>query len=292
MKRTEIKKRDAFIIEHGAEHTWRELSDMFNVGEGTIHRVAKMYGVTLKKDEEAMRRGQELVKRIQKEKREAELYDKVRNRLPRFEYVGNYKPDGEKGTLDVRCKTCGTIKTIQTQALRHRQVRCNTCFKAEQEERKLKQKLEKERTRQIKEWASLEHDYEQTTFDIAICKECGKGFDHSKRNSMFCSDACTRKHNNRKKDKRIKPEQRIDKIELGELYAKYNGICYICGCKCDWEDYELKLGRDGRVVTVVGQSYPTIEHIKPLSKGGMHSWNNVALACKNCNDIKHAKWEE
>ena len=76
-----LEKRNAFIAEHGAEYTWKELSDMFNTGEGTIHRVAKMYGVTLKKDEEAMRRGQKLAKKIQRDNREAELYNKVKEKF-------------------------------------------------------------------------------------------------------------------------------------------------------------------------------------------------------------------
>lgn len=34
--------------------------------------------------------------------------------------------------------------------------------------------------------------------------------------------------------------------------------------------------------------YPTIDHIIPLSKGGLHSWNNIQLAHLSCNSSKGA----
>jgi 5-methylcytosine-specific restriction endonuclease McrA len=33
----------------------------------------------------------------------------------------------------------------------------------------------------------------------------------------------------------------------------------------------------------------TIEHVLPLSRGGSHTWENVALACWQCNVYKNAK---
>ena len=36
----------------------------------------------------------------------------------------------------------------------------------------------------------------------------------------------------------------------------------------------------------------TIEHRLPLSRGGKHLWNNVALACRDCNMSKNQKTEE
>lgn len=41
---------------------------------------------------------------------------------------------------------------------------------------------------------------------------------------------------------------------------------------------------DGNFIT--GRKYPTIEHVKPLSMGGKHSWNNVRCACFQCNSAK------
>jgi 5-methylcytosine-specific restriction endonuclease McrA len=55
--------------------------------------------------------------------------------------------------------------------------------------------------------------------------------------------------------------------------------------QCNWEDKVIT--DDGH--TIVGKSYPSIEHVIPLSKGGKHSWNNVKLACMECNTLKGDK---
>ncbi|MBD8028157.1 HNH endonuclease [Ureibacillus sp. Re31] len=73
-------------------------------------------------------------------------------------------------------------------------------------------------------------------------------------------------------------------ISLEKLYRKANGKCYICNCQCDYNDYKV----DGDSF-IVGETYPTIEHVIPLSKGGSHSWDNVKLACWKCNTLKGDK---
>ena len=55
----------------------------------------------------------------------------------------------------------------------------------------------------------------------------------------------------------------------------------MCGYPCEWDD---KQERDGTIIC--GDRYPLIDHIVPLSKGGKHSWGNVALACRGCNYMK------
>ena len=39
-------------------------------------------------------------------------------------------------------------------------------------------------------------------------------------------------------------------------------------------------------VTIVGKQYPSIDHVIPLAKGGLHAWSNVKLAHKGCNEQK------
>lgn len=70
-------------------------------------------------------------------------------------------------------------------------------------------------------------------------------------------------------------------ITLVKVYEKYNGICQICGKKTDKND---------RCGNSTGKNYPTIDHIKPLSRGGDHSWQNVQLACLSCNSAKCDKY--
>lgn len=115
------------------------------------------------------------------------------------------------------------------------------------------------------------------------CEECGTIFfclDTETRKT--CSAECARKYSNIRKDKRIPKEQRIDKISLKRLFNRDSGICYLCGCKCDWDDW--KVAKSG--YKYPGDKYPTIEHVVPVSKGGMDSWDNVRLACAKCNRTK------
>tara|TARA_R110000803_G_scaffold209449_1_gene279075 strand:- start:7 stop:411 length:405 start_codon:yes stop_codon:yes gene_type:complete len=69
---------------------------------------------------------------------------------------------------------------------------------------------------------------------------------------------------------------RIDKdITLKKLSNRDGGACYLCGLLVDWSDDPWSGGK-----------YPNIEHVVPLSKGGTHTWDNVKLACSQCNTDK------
>ncbi len=118
------------------------------------------------------------------------------------------------------------------------------------------------------------------------CSYCGKRF-ISNHNSIYCSDECRRKSNNRKsrhrKDKRIYKNGKPDlSITLYKLYKRDDGVCKICGNVCDWYDIEVR--DDG--VMIAGDNYPSIDHIKPIAKGGLHQWDNVQLLCRKCNRKK------
>ena len=63
-------------------------------------------------------------------------------------------------------------------------------------------------------------------------------------------------------------------ITLKRVIEKYHGICQICGMKVNLDDVE-----NGHIKRM----YPTVDHIKPLSKGGSHTWDNIQLAHMCCN---------
>lgn len=73
-------------------------------------------------------------------------------------------------------------------------------------------------------------------------------------------------------------------ITLQAVYNRDGGRCKLCGGLCDFGDYTIKDG-----VTLVGNDYPSIDHIKPLSRGGAHAWDNVQLAHMQCNRVKSNK---
>lgn len=55
--------------------------------------------------------------------------------------------------------------------------------------------------------------------------------------------------------------------ERKTIYTKYNGHCAICGRPVKYNDM-------------------TIDHIKPLSKGGANEMENLELCCWECNHVK------
>lgn len=79
-----------------------------------------------------------------------------------------------------------------------------------------------------------------------------------------------------RKVKMKKPRARLHSsgIDLRMVYAKDNGKCYICGRRCQ---LDLRV-RNGLMATV--------DHVIPLSKGGMDIDSNKRLACQECNLLK------
>lgn len=255
-----------------------------NIVEENRVRRKEEYKRELKRREEARR-----------EDRIQELSQMIEERTPGFTYYGNYAPNGDKGTVDVQCKVCGTVKTISLISLRHKSVRCSRCYEEELRQYHEQKNAKRQREQYIKDLekkAKREAKSQQIKFNLYVCKECGKPFAYLGNQRVFCSEECRHKGTNRRKDKRIKPEQQVDNITLPELYRRDEGICYICGTKCNWDDFTETIGSDNRMAKIVGPTYPTIEHVKPLSKGGLHSWGNVRLACFECNTKKSSYWEE
>lgn len=61
-----------------------------------------------------------------------------------------------------------------------------------------------------------------------------------------------------------------------ELFNEFNGKCYICGRQTHLDENE---GRSDLLATV--------DHIKPVSRGGETVKENLALCCKMCNQLKN-----
>ena len=118
------------------------------------------------------------------------------------------------------------------------------------------------------------------------CAECGQPFETMQPNQLTCSTECSRQRSNRLKwqreEKRYNDTNVIDKdISVKVLHKRDKGICYICGGKCDFNDnYEIN------GYFTAGQTYPSIDHLIPIARGGMHAWDNVKLAHHHCNSMK------
>lgn len=131
----------------------------------------------------------------------------------------------------------------------------------------------------------------QFVSEVKKCKYCGELFKTQfKKSKIYCSNICSRKMkkiysklSNGKRAELLKINGQIDSdITLRKLYKKENGICAICGGKCDYKDYKL----DDYKNFIIGNQYPSIDHIIPISKGGTHTWQNIQLAHRICNSYK------
>lgn len=130
---------------------------------------------------------------------------------------------------------------------------------------------------------------------VATCKHCGEGYlffpkwgrYQRKTPGAYCSKRCMRKHNKCESSvysrlrKYGRGDEPRDNIKLDDVIERDGGTCYLCGRKTDREDYRYVKG-----FFVIGDTYPTVDHVIPLSKGGTHTWGNVRLACRQCNCIK------
>ena len=155
---------------------------------------------------------------------------------------------------------------------------------AEQEalKRKLKQRREQERQarkevyeNQLEEWRIAREARKEANHRKDFCIVCGKEYETYNPAQKTCSKECGKKLARAHKHKRIPKSQLVDKdITLEALYRRDSGVCYLCGKPCDWNDKTDK---------TVGPTYPSIDHMVPISRGGLHAWTNVKLAHFECN---------
>lgn len=179
------------------------------------------------------------------------------------------------------CQYCGkTFKEQRDRANLYCSVKCASKAKAARDFRQ-KEIIEEHKKELFDEYTELIRKAEQIRFKIEhekYCKVCGKLFIGKTTTSVCCSPECSKKNDNRKKDKRLYKNGQPDlSINLTRLYKRDNGICQLCGkhidFDCDWNS----------------DDYPSIDHIIPIAKGGMHQWDNVQLACRGCNTFKGVK---
>lgn len=109
------------------------------------------------------------------------------------------------------------------------------------------------------------------------CIECGRlatVAKHFSEGRTYCSIKCSKRAT--KRNARHVRRQRVntgqpDMITIAKLMERDKGICYHCGNSVD-----------ATAKTPMSRA-PTIDHFIPVSKKGLHKWDNVVLACFDCN---------
>lgn len=213
------------------------------------------------------------------EQREQEFIKKFNNRFPTLEYIGGYQ-HSEK-PLQVKCRICNHIYNVSAQCIRkgHKTI-CINCVTLESKKQKEQKRKATDMIRQQakhindiklnkrKEIKRIHKELIRNTQYIQTCKKCKNEFiEHS--NSAYCP-LCRKRINHHHSYKSLK-----------KLYERDKGVCHICNGICNWNDKRIDKG-----TIIVGNTYPSIDHIIPLAKGGTDEWNNLGLAHVRCNTIK------
>lgn len=112
------------------------------------------------------------------------------------------------------------------------------------------------------------------------CDFCGGAFVGRRANQRFCSKSC---QGARKEAQARKRERELNVKASGfrqKIYFRDNGLCQLC---------------QEPVLLTVQHPDPkslSIDHIVPLSKGGVHAFYNLQLAHLSCNVKKSNKINE
>jgi hypothetical protein len=158
----------------------------------------------------------------------------------------------------------------------------------QRQETRAKQQQRQEQSRKRKEEleiARLIKPANAKTPGCYTCTVCNKTeWVESHANRKFCSRKCNAKSPKAKATKKLSKQNRRHKtrsksgvaqsICIDQLMKRDRRRCKKCNTLC---------------VKPEGYNHPnegTIDHIMPLSKGGLHLWNNVQLLCRQCNTAK------
>lgn len=123
------------------------------------------------------------------------------------------------------------------------------------------------------------------------CRNCGVAFETPVHNKEFCSPKCFRavyrqrnlekllvsSRENSRRRHAWKLNSQVEKFTDQDVRDLHGDDCYLCGFEID---YALKFP-DPRSRSV--------DHIVPLSRGGSHTLDNVAMTHLRCNMSKNAK---
>lgn len=199
----------------------------------------------------------------------------------------------------LRCRECG--HEFERFVDLHCKTECPECHRREVERRETERKTASMRRALVRAFRSVlrvkEHEEREREFldTVHVCKECGREFTlrelrednpwNFTSKPTFCCTSCRNRWHRRegRHRRRERGEQKgYGDVSLLALEERDNHTCYLCGTKTDRSDYRV----DESGNFIAGPSYPSIDHVVPLSKGGTHDMSNVRLACCRCNAIK------
>lgn len=187
-----------------------------------------------------------------------------------LEYIGGYENNRSHITVKAECGHKFDVAWLTIVDSR-KSPQCPVCRRIKAANRK--------RDKQLKRMEREAYHGVQISFDS--CPVCGVMVIGGKYCSKKCRDKAHNTSNWTRRKRLLNKTVVDDDITLEALYRRDKGVCHLCGGLCDYKDAET---REGTVI--VGNTYPTIDHVYPLSLGGTHTWDNVKLAHRICNSRK------
>jgi hypothetical protein len=117
---------------------------------------------------------------------------------------------------------------------------------------------------------------------LRLCRECKTPFraEYPSKSRTYCSQSCLDRRNNRiNKATRRARMRGVNRQPLDpfDVFERDNWRCHLCGVRTP---RNLRGTHNDRA--------PELDHILPLAVGGTHSHDNVACACRKCNQNKGA----
>ena len=271
-----------------------EIAEKLNKPSGTIRNTANAIGMPFTEEEKqrSIAIGLEKSKIHSKEVQFGTVEERTEKQIaylkehhPNWTYISGWL--SSDGFMELKCNQCGSVISKSAVSVRHsNSLICPGCFEIKKEQKAQQRQAKRiiyNEQRSDRFWDKFWLE-EYTPATVKTCIYCGAAFVN--RPGQCCSDVCSKKRANQLHDKRLRNIYKRDRsISLQKLYTLQNGVCWICGEKCDFDD--CSVDKNGNFI--VGKRYPSIDHIYPLSKGGSHSWDNVALAHHYCNTLKSDK---
>lgn len=210
----------------------------------------------------------------------------------RFEVVRETRKDW----FLLRCRECG--HEFERFVDLHYTTMCPECRRREVEQRETERKMASMRRAIVRAFhgvlrAKEREEREREFLDTPhVCKECGREFtlrELRKSNPWnytvkptFCSRECGKRWHKRNTDYRRRELKSSGVgVSLERLIERDGNTCYICGGKCDKDDFKVVVGS-----FIAGPSYPSVDHVVPLCEGGDNSPSNARLAHCLCNALK------
>jgi hypothetical protein len=265
MTQQERKELREQIVAYRKEgHLIRECCEHFGVTKGYVKHACLGIDYPWVRDTEAMRQA---ALNQHREAREETAIRMIARKAQGFEYVSGYT--SHTGNVTIRCKTCGSEFVRTFWSVKHGHVTCDECKRQNIEQKKERKREFKQMERRLTKPSTRQTKQDE----FKVCPVCNGMFFGSGR---YCSKRCSHKN------KWTMRDGYRYMFPLEEVYDRDNGVCYLCGGLCDWNDYELKDG-----VIVYGNNYPSRDHVIPKACGGENSWENIRLAHRVCNSRKY-----